>query len=178
MGEIEEPTQGMLNFIRALLSWRMNEERAKNLSDDEIGWIAPLVINKLNHIRLTERDRNIIILRYGLFGHEPLSYEKVGIQVGEKKPLIRERVRQITARVIKKLSHEIFYMNSNEYNLYALLAGKKGAIPVLNDTIEPKKITADLRYIIGDLIIIQYKYNVRQFIFEKFIQSLDEKTPE
>lgn len=177
MGEIEEPTQGMLNFIRALLSWRMNKERAKNLSDDEIGWIAPLVMNRLNHIQLTERDRNIIILRYGLFGREPLSYEKIGIQVGEKKPLLRERVRQITLRVIKKLSREIFCMNPDEYNLYALLAGKKGAIPVLKDTTEPK-ITADLRRIIGDLTIIQYKYNVRQFIFEKFKQSLDEQIPD
>lgn len=177
MGEIEEPTQGMLNFIRALLSWRMDAERAKNLPDNEIAWIAPLVMNKLNHIRLTERNINIIILRYGLFGREPLSYEEVGIQVGEKKPLLRERVRQITLRVIKKLSREIFCMNPDEYNLYALLAGKKGAIPVLKDTTEPK-ITADLRRIIGDLTIIQYKYNVRQFIFEKFKQSLDEQIPD
>lgn len=177
MDKTDKPSQGMLNFIRALLSQRMDDARAKNLSDDEIGWMAPLVINRLNHIQLTERDRNIIILRYGLFGREPLSYEKVGIQVGEKKPLSHERVRQFAARVIKKLSCEIFYMNPDEYNLYALLAGKKGAIPVLKDTTEPK-ITADLRRIIGDLIIIQYKYNVRQFIFEKFKQSLDEQIPD
>lgn len=86
MDKTDKPSQGMLNFIRELLSQHMSAERAKNLSDDEIAWIAPLVMNKLNHIRLTERNINIIILRYGLFGREPLSYEKVGIQVGEKSP--------------------------------------------------------------------------------------------
>lgn len=175
MDKTDKPSQGMLNFIRELLSQRMSAERAKNLSDDEIAWIAPLVQHELDKLRA--RDRDIVILCYGLYGREPLSYEEVGIQVGEKKPLLRERVRQITLRVIKKLSREIFCMNPDEYNLYALLAGKKGAIPVLKDTTEPK-ITADLRRIIGDLTIIQYKYNVRQFIFEKFKQSLGEQIPD
>lgn len=175
MGETDEPTQGMLNFTRALLARHMDDERAKNLSDDEVGWIVPLVLDELGKLR--ERDINVIILRYGLYGREPLSYEKVGIQVGKEKPLTRERVRQITAHTIRTLSRTIRYMSPEEYNLYALLAGKKGATPVLNDTTRPK-ITGDLECIIGDLKKIQFKYNIGQFIFEKFKQSLDEQTPE
>ena len=114
MDKTDKPSQGMLNFIRELLSQHMSAERAKNLSDDEIAWIAPLVMNKLNHIRLTERNINIIILRYGLFGREPLSYEEVGIQVGEKKPLLRERVRQIEAKALKKIHQYMTELNDEE----------------------------------------------------------------
>ncbi|KXB33982.1 hypothetical protein [Atopobium deltae] len=175
MDETDEPTQGMLNFTRALLAQRMGNKRAKDLPDDEIAWIAPLVQHELDKLMAIARD--IVILRYGLYGSEPLSYEKVGIQVGKEKTLTRERARQITAHTIRTLSHAIFYMNPDEYNLYALLSGKKGATPVLNlnDTLPT---SGDLEHVINDLKIIQYKYNVCQFIFEEYKKSLDEQIPD
>ena len=175
MGETDEPSQGMLNFIRALLSQRMDAERIKNLSDNEIAWITPLVQHELD--KLNTRSRDIVILRYGLYGRKPLSYEKVGIQVGEEKPLTRERVRRITARVIRTLSYEIRTLNNDEFNLCLLLSGEKDATPVLRHSDTPPT-SDDLERIINDLKIIQYKYNVSRFIFEESNKSLDEQIPD
>src|SRR5204862_4724700 len=48
---------------------------------------------------LPERERQVIELRYGLRGHEPLTLEEVGRAFG----LTRERVRQIENNTLKKL---------------------------------------------------------------------------
>lgn len=162
MGETDKPSQGMLNFIRELLSQHMSAKRAKNLSDNEISWIAPLVQHELD--KLDTRSRDIVILRYGLYGRKPLSYAKVGIQVGEGKPLTRERVRQITARVVRALSYEIRTLTNDEFNLCLLLSGGKDATPVLKHSYAPPT-SDDLECIINDLKIIQYKYNVMRLIY-------------
>jgi len=48
---------------------------------------------------LPERERQVIELRYGLRGHEPLTLEEVGRAFG----VTRERVRQIENNTLKKL---------------------------------------------------------------------------
>ncbi len=48
---------------------------------------------------LPERERQVIELRYGLRGHEPLTLEEVGRAFG----VTRERVRQIETSTLKKL---------------------------------------------------------------------------
>lgn len=48
---------------------------------------------------LTEREKSVIILYYGLTGTQSLSLE----EIGEKYDLTRERVRQIKEKAIKKL---------------------------------------------------------------------------
>jgi RNA polymerase primary sigma factor len=50
---------------------------------------------------LPERERQVIELRYGLRGHEPLTLEEVGRAFG----VTRERVRQIENNTLKKLKH-------------------------------------------------------------------------
>jgi RNA polymerase primary sigma factor len=50
---------------------------------------------------LPERDRQVIELRYGLTGLEPLTLEEVGRTFG----VTRERVRQIESSTLKKLQH-------------------------------------------------------------------------
>ncbi len=50
---------------------------------------------------LPERDRQVIELRYGLSGMEPLTLEEVGHTFG----VTRERVRQIENNTLKKLQH-------------------------------------------------------------------------
>ena len=51
--------------------------------------------------RLPDREREVIRLRYGLEG-EPLSLAKVGARLG----ITRERVRQIEAEALERLSLE------------------------------------------------------------------------
>jgi RNA polymerase primary sigma factor len=48
---------------------------------------------------LPKREREVIVLRYGLDGHEPLTLE----QVGEAFGVTRERIRQIENNTLKKL---------------------------------------------------------------------------
>ena len=50
---------------------------------------------------LPERERQVIELRYGLRGHEPLTLEEVGRAFG----VTRERVRQIENNTLRKLKH-------------------------------------------------------------------------
>jgi RNA polymerase primary sigma factor len=50
---------------------------------------------------LPERDRQVIELRYGLSGMEPLTLEEVGQTFG----VTRERIRQIENNTLKKLQH-------------------------------------------------------------------------
>ena len=50
--------------------------------------------------KLPERQRNVISLRFGLGGGEPTSLEQIGKQLG----ITRERVRQIEADALRRLS--------------------------------------------------------------------------
>ncbi len=61
---------------------------------------------------LTEREREILELRYGLKGNEgPLTLE----QVGKKLNVTRERIRQIETRVIARLGHPTIGQNLPGY---------------------------------------------------------------
>ena len=48
---------------------------------------------------LTERERRILALRYGLAGGDPLTLEQVGQEIG----VSRERIRQILKRIHRKI---------------------------------------------------------------------------
>jgi len=48
---------------------------------------------------LTEKQREVVILRFGLRGHESSTLEQVGVEIG----LTRERVRQIQVEALKRL---------------------------------------------------------------------------
>lgn len=50
---------------------------------------------------LTEREKNILIMYFGLNGEEPLTLE----EIGRKMDLTRERIRQIKEKAIKRLRH-------------------------------------------------------------------------
>ncbi len=50
---------------------------------------------------LTEREREIIVLFFGLSTNHPLSLE----EIGEKFNLTRERVRQIKDKALQRLRH-------------------------------------------------------------------------
>jgi RNA polymerase primary sigma factor len=51
--------------------------------------------------RLTDREKRIIVLRYGLNGQGPFTLEQTGKLMG----ITRERVRQIQEKAIAKLRH-------------------------------------------------------------------------
>lgn len=51
--------------------------------------------------KLTERERTILILRYGLDGSEPRTLEETGRHFG----ITRERARQIEAEALRRLRH-------------------------------------------------------------------------
>jgi RNA polymerase primary sigma factor len=61
---------------------------------------------------LDERERIILVLRFGLHGEEPQTLEEIGAHFG----LTRERIRQMQNRALAKLRHP-----SRAHNLTGLL---------------------------------------------------------
>ena len=51
-------------------------------------------------LALPERDRHVLVLRYGLVDEEPKTLEEIGRRLG----LTRERVRQIELESLRRLS--------------------------------------------------------------------------
>ena len=49
--------------------------------------------------KLDKREKTIIILRFGLMGHNPMTLEEVGKELGFSK----ERIRQLEAEIMKKI---------------------------------------------------------------------------
>ncbi|MFO7299428.1 MAG: sigma-70 family RNA polymerase sigma factor [Actinomycetes bacterium] len=64
---------------------------------------SKLNLENLRHVldRLTEREREIIIMRYGLNGREPATLDEVGRHFN----VTRERIRQIEAKALAKMRH-------------------------------------------------------------------------
>ncbi|MDD2402917.1 MAG: sigma-70 family RNA polymerase sigma factor [Victivallaceae bacterium] len=52
---------------------------------------------------LSSREKEVLTLRYGLYGHQPMTLEEVGSAIG----CTRERVRQIQHKAIVRLQEEI-----------------------------------------------------------------------
>lgn len=163
MSENDEPTKNMLELIRVLLSRSMDEEQAKNLKDDEIAWIAPLVEHEIG--KLASRDALIVILRYGLSTCRPLNYEEIAEVMNRPKGVTRGQAAEIVARAIEQLSTEITQLNADERNLCLLLAGKEDGRSVIDETSEAT-VASSVEVVIERLKWIQFKYNVWSFIYE------------
>ncbi len=64
---------------------------------------SKLNIENLKYVleRLTDRERTVIEMRYGLGGHEPATLDEVGRHFN----VTRERIRQIEAKALAKMRH-------------------------------------------------------------------------
>ena len=77
------------------------------LPDDEKQVEETVIQNELHNDimsvldTLTEREKNVIMLRYGINAEEPMTLE----EIGNIYNITRERIRQIEAKAIKKLRH-------------------------------------------------------------------------
>lgn len=81
-------------FLSDIISQTGTEDIEKDLKDEDL-------LKSVNELldSLSEREKQIIIHRFGLYGEEPKTLKEVGEIVG----ISRERVRQIEKRLIKKL---------------------------------------------------------------------------
>ena len=85
-----------------------NENVEKEIFDKKI---KEDLQNALNNLDLTERERTIIILRWGLLDNKPLTLE----QVGKRYNLTRERIRQIEQKAIRKMKNSSSFKSLNHY---------------------------------------------------------------
>lgn len=65
---------------------------------------------------LSTKQRDVLIRRFGLLGHEPATLEKVGHEIG----LTRERVRQIQVEALKRLREMLERHDLNLEDLFSL----------------------------------------------------------
>ncbi len=81
--------------------------------EDEV--MINLLKEEMNHLfeqcNLSEREINVLTLRYGLNGQEPVTLDLIGKSYG----ITRERVRQIEAKAIRKLRNSKYIKNFAVY---------------------------------------------------------------
>ena len=58
----------------------------------------------INEVPLTEKQRNIILLRYGLINNKPMTFQSIGELYG----VTRERIRQIHDKALRSIK-KYFY---------------------------------------------------------------------
>jgi RNA polymerase primary sigma factor len=85
------------------------EDRAAVVATDPL--LADDLTRQIEHALagLAARERDIIRLRFGLGGGEPLTLEAIGRSVG----LTRERIRQIEVRALRKLHPQLRSFTEN-----------------------------------------------------------------
>ena len=64
---------------------------------------------------LSEKQRDVVVRRFGLYGHETSTLEEVGKQIG----LTRERVRQIQVEALKRLREILEEQGLSEDTLFS-----------------------------------------------------------
>jgi len=80
------------------LSDNEDPDPAENCEAIEVKKLVSDVLKKLS-----EKQRDVIIRRFGLLGHEPATLDQTGEDIG----LTRERVRQIQSEAMKHLKHAL-----------------------------------------------------------------------
>ena len=95
----------------------------KNIEDQIVDESLPDALEKLfEDCKLKPKDKKVIIQRYGLDGKKPRTLEAIGQEFG----LTRERIRQIEAKVFKKIRRSKYikelaiYMEDPESSLQSL----------------------------------------------------------
>lgn len=88
VGEDESDT--LINFV--ISDYSLDEEYEKKDLRNRL-------MSAMNE--LTERERDILILRYGLNGNGPMTLD----EIGKEYNLTRERIRQIEYKALRKLRH-------------------------------------------------------------------------
>jgi RNA polymerase primary sigma factor len=85
---------------RAPVDWLAVPQCQGPSEEAEAASLHSVVLRLLNST-FEEREREIIILRFGLRDQEPMTLE----EVGQRFDVTRERIRQIEAKVLRKLRH-------------------------------------------------------------------------
>ena len=70
-----------------------------------------LTLHRVFKVRLTQREKEIVTMSYGLFGEPSKTLE----EIGQRFELTRERVRQIREKSIRKLKHNSTSRRIKEY---------------------------------------------------------------
>lgn len=88
----EEGDTSLVELVAATDNVEVEEEVLDKIMGEEIDNILQT---------LTERQSNVLAMRFGLHGKAPMTLEQVGYQYG----LTRERIRQIESKALKRLRH-------------------------------------------------------------------------
>lgn len=74
-------------------------ERDTKLNPSDFGIKATIEEIRENLEKLPNREAEILVMRYGLDGNEPMTLEDIGKKYG----VTRERIRQIEAKALKSI---------------------------------------------------------------------------
>ncbi|HJX03969.1 MAG TPA: RNA polymerase sigma factor RpoD [Dehalococcoidia bacterium] len=88
----EEKDSHLVDFVEDKSSLPPEEEASRNLLKDQLYTVL---------CELNDREKKIIMLRFGLENERPMTLEEVGREFN----VTRERIRQIEAKALRKLRH-------------------------------------------------------------------------
>jgi len=103
----------MMNFSDAITDTRCCRPEDRLFREEELGTIYRLLE------AIDEREAQVLRLRFGLDGKEPLTLKQIGAEIG----LTRERVRQIEVEALRKLNLRIADDRPSRFFKEALEAG-------------------------------------------------------
>ena len=118
LGISEQRISELLQYSERLLSLDAPVEKdgdttweeivAANVEDPYKASVATLMKEDLEKalMTLTEKERTVLTLRYGLENGEPMTLEEVGKIIG----VTRERIRQIEVKAVRKISKRARYL--------------------------------------------------------------------
>jgi len=107
--------EGENSELAELVFWNHNEAHIWPVEEEVLKILRQEALQEALELALTEREKSVIELRFGINGHRPHTLEETASEIG---PVSKEAVRMIQKRSLKKL--RAFFLDRHPEFCYAV----------------------------------------------------------